>query len=187
VLAIDEKRQIQALDRTQPGLPLKKGRAGTMTHDYKRNGTTTLFAALDIATGKVIGECLARHRADEFLAFLRKIDRETPTHLDLHLILDNYATHKTPAVKRWLARHERGRFARLVPHRRFSFPVFKTTLIFPATRLSALAESSGTPCTLPRSSTGCWCCVRAAFELPRRIFPSDSRGIITGTRARSDR
>src|ERR1700730_5189003 len=106
-LAIDEKSQIQALDRTQPGLPLKKGRAGTMTHDYKRNGTTTLFAALDIATGKVIGECLVRHRADEFLAFLKKIDRETPTHLDLHLILDNYATHKTPAVKRWLARHKR--------------------------------------------------------------------------------
>jgi transposase len=111
VLAIDEKSQMQALDRTQPGLPLKKGRAGTMTHDYKRNGTTTLFAALDIATGKVIGECLARHRADEFLAFLRKIDRETPTHLDLHLILDNYATHKTPAVKRWLARHKR-----FIPH-----------------------------------------------------------------------
>ena len=78
-----------------------------MTHDYKRNGTTTLFAALDIATGKVIGECLARHRADEFLTFLKKIDRETPAHLDLHLILDNYATHKTPAVKRWLARHKR--------------------------------------------------------------------------------
>ena len=107
VLAVDEKSQIQALDRTQPGLPLKKGRAGTMTHDYKRNGTTTLFAALDVATGKVIGECLARHRADEFLAFLKKIDRETPAHLDLHLILDNYATHKTPAVKRWLARHKR--------------------------------------------------------------------------------
>jgi len=107
VLAIDEKSQIQALDRTQPGLPLKKGRAGTMTHDYKRNGTTTLFAALDIATGKVIGECLARHRADEFLAFLKKIDRETPAHLDLHLILDNYATHKTPAVKRWLTRRKR--------------------------------------------------------------------------------
>jgi transposase/DNA-binding XRE family transcriptional regulator len=111
VLAIDEKSQIQALDRTQPGLPLKKGRAGTMTHDYKRNGTTTLFAALDIATGKVIGECLARHRADEFLAFLKKIDRETPARLDLHLILDNYATHKTPAVKRWLARHKR-----FIPH-----------------------------------------------------------------------
>jgi len=107
VLSVDEKSQIQALDRTQPGLPLKKGRAGTMTHDYKRNGTTTLFAALDVAAGTVIGECLARHRADEFLSFLKTIDRETPAHLDLHLILDNYATHKTPAVKRWLTRHKR--------------------------------------------------------------------------------
>ena len=107
VLSVDEKSQIQALDRTQPGLPMKKGRAGTMTHDYKRNGTTTLFAALDVASGAVIGECLPRHRADEFLTFLKKIDRETPAHLDLHLILDNYATHKTPAVKRWLARHKR--------------------------------------------------------------------------------
>jgi len=107
VLSIDEKSQIQALDRTQPGLPLKKGRAGTMTHDYKRNGTTTLFAALDVATGRVIGECLSRHRADEFLAFLRKIDRETPARLDLHLVIDNYATHKTEKVKRWLARHKR--------------------------------------------------------------------------------
>jgi transposase len=107
VFSVDEKSQIQALDRTQPGLPLKKGRAGTMTHDYKRNGTTTLFAALDVAAGTVIGECLARHRADEFLSFLKTIDRETPAHLDLHLILDNYATHKTPAVKRWLARHKR--------------------------------------------------------------------------------
>jgi len=94
VRSVDEKSQIQALDRTQLGLPLKKGRAGTMTHDYKRNGTTTLFAALDIATGKVIGECLARHRADEFLTLLKKIDGETAAHLDLHLILDNYATHK---------------------------------------------------------------------------------------------
>lgn len=107
VLSVDEKSQIQALDRTQPGLPLKKGRAGTMTHDYKRNGTTTLFAALDIATGAVIGECLPRHRAKEFLDFLKKIDRKTPVDLDLHLILDNYATHKTPAVQRWLARHRR--------------------------------------------------------------------------------
>ena len=107
VLSVDEKSQIQALDRTQPGLPLKKGRAGTMTHDYKRNGTTTLFAALDIAAGTVIGECLPRHRAKEFLSFLKKIDRETPPDLPLHLILDNYATHKTPDVKRWLARHKR--------------------------------------------------------------------------------
>ena len=107
VLSIDEKSQIQALDRTQPGLPMKKGRAGTMTHDYKRNGTTTLFAALDVASGMVIGECKPRHRAAEFLEFLKKIDRETPAHLDLHLIADNYATHKTPAVKRWLKRHPR--------------------------------------------------------------------------------
>ncbi len=107
VLSVDEKSQVRALDRTQPGLPLKKGRAGTMTHDYKRNGTTTLFAALDIATGAVIGECLPRNRAKEFLDFLKKIDRETAADLDPHLILDNYATHKTPAVQRWLARHKR--------------------------------------------------------------------------------
>jgi hypothetical protein len=107
VLAVDEKSQIQALDRTQPGLPLKKGRAGTMTHDYKRHGTTTLFAALDVATGQVIGECLPRHRAKEFLKFLRRIDKETLPCLDLHLILDNYATHKTPAVQRWLKCHPR--------------------------------------------------------------------------------
>jgi transposase len=107
VLSVDEKSQIQALDRTQPGLPLKKGRAGTMTHDYKRNGTTTLFAALNVATGEVIGECLPRHRAKEFLSFLKTINRLTPTHLDLHLILDNYATHKAPAVKAWLKRNRR--------------------------------------------------------------------------------
>jgi transposase len=107
VLCLDEKSQIQALDRTQPGLPMKKGRAGTMTHDYKRHGTTTLFAALDVKSGKVIGECLPRHRAKEFLRFLKKIDRETLPYLDLHLILDNYATHKTPEVKAWLDRHPR--------------------------------------------------------------------------------
>lgn len=107
VFAVDEKSQIQALDRTQPGLPMKKGRAGTMTHDYKRHGTTTLFAALNVATGKVIGECLPRHRAKEFMTFLKKIDRETPVHFDLHLIVDNYGTHKTPAVNSWLKRHLR--------------------------------------------------------------------------------
>src|SRR5882672_1757364 len=107
VLAVDEKSQIQALDRTQPGLPLKKGRAGTMTHDYKRNGTTTLFAALNVATGEVIGECLPRHRAKEFLTFLKIIDRQTPPDLDLHLIVDNYATHKAPPIKHWLKRHPR--------------------------------------------------------------------------------
>ena len=107
VLCIDEKSQIRALDRTQPGLPMKKGRCGTMTHDYKRNGTTTLFAALNMLDGKVIGSCLPRHRAQEFLCFLRQIDQQTPAGLDLHLIADNYATHKTPAVKRWLEKHPR--------------------------------------------------------------------------------
>ena len=107
VLCVDEKSQIQALDRTQPGLPMKKGRAGTMTHDYKRNGTTTLFAALDVKTGEVIGECLPKHRAKEFIRFLKKIDRVVAKGFDLHLICDNYATHKTPDVKAWLARHPR--------------------------------------------------------------------------------
>ena len=107
VLCVDEKSQIQALDRTQPGLPMKKGRCGTMTHDYKRNGTTTLFAALNLLDGTVIGRCMPRHRHREFLSFLKTIDQQTSTHLDLHLIVDNYATHKTPAVKRWLKRHSR--------------------------------------------------------------------------------
>ena len=107
VLSLDEKSQIQALDRTQPGLPMKKGRAGTWTHDYKRHGTTTLFAALEVATGKVIGQCMPRHRHQEWLKFLRTIDQSTPQGLDLHLIADNYATHKHPAVKAWLARHPR--------------------------------------------------------------------------------
>ncbi len=107
VLCVDEKSQIQALDRDQPGLPLKKGRAATMTHDYKRHGTTTLFAALDVKSGLVVGECLPRHRAKEFLRFLRKIDRATKKSLDLHLVLDNYGTHKTPEVQAWLAKHPR--------------------------------------------------------------------------------
>lgn len=107
VLCVDEKSQIQALDRTQPGLPMKKGRCGTMTHDYKRNGTTSLFAALNVAEGKVIGTCYPRHRNEEFLKFLRKIDHETPKELDLHLILDNYGTHNHPNVKKWLASHKR--------------------------------------------------------------------------------
>jgi len=107
VLCADEKSQVQALDRTQPSLPMKKGRAGTMTHDYKRNGTTTLFAALNVLTGVVIGQCLPRHRHQEFLTFLRTIDREVPKALAVHLILDNYATHKHPDVQRWLGRHKR--------------------------------------------------------------------------------
>src|SRR6266508_678701 len=107
VLCMDEKSQIQALDRTQASLPIKKGRAGTMTHDYKRNGTTTLFAALDVLTGAVIGQCLPRHRHVEFLKFLRTIDREVPEGLEVHLILDNYSTHTHAKVKSWLEKHPR--------------------------------------------------------------------------------
>ena len=107
VLCVDEKSQIQALNRTQPGLPLKKGRCGTMTHDDKRNGTTTLFAALDVLQGKVIGDCHQRHRHQEFLRFLRLIDREFPGPTPLHLVMDNYGTHGTPEVKAWLKRHPR--------------------------------------------------------------------------------
>jgi transposase len=107
VLCCDEKSQVQALDRTQPGLPLKKGRAQTLTHDYKRNGTTTLFAALNVLDGKVIAQCQQQHRHTEWLKFLRKIDRETPKDKALHLIADNYATHKHPTVQGWLAKHPR--------------------------------------------------------------------------------
>ena len=107
VLCCDEKSQVQALDRTQPGLPLKKGRAATMTHDYKRHGTTTLFAALNALDGAVIATCMKRHRHIEWLRFLRQIDRETPKDKELHLICDNYATHKHPKVQLWLEKHPR--------------------------------------------------------------------------------
>jgi transposase len=107
VLCVDEKSQIQALDRTQPGLPLKPGRCGTFTHDYKRNGTTTLFAALQMVEGRVIGECYPRHRHQEFLRFLRRLDSEFPETAELHLILDNYGTHGHERVRRWLAKHPR--------------------------------------------------------------------------------
>ena len=107
VLCVDEKSQIQALDRTQPGLPLKRGRGQTLTHDYKRNGTATLFAALNTANGEVYGLCQERHRHQEWLKFLRLLDQTMPAHLDLHLIADNYATHKHPKVQRWFARHPR--------------------------------------------------------------------------------
>jgi transposase len=107
VLCVDEKSQIQALDRSQPSLPMKKGRAGTMTHDYKRHGTTTLFAALDAATGKVTALCLSRHRHKEFLVFLKVIDGQVPKGLDVHLVLDNYGTHNHPNVQAWLAKHPR--------------------------------------------------------------------------------
>jgi transposase len=111
VLCVDEKSPIQALDRTQPGLPLKKGRCGTVTHDYKRNGTTTLFAALEVAEGKVIGQCYARHRHQEFLKFLQRLDVEFPGELELQVVMDHYGTHKHPRVQRWLKRHER-----FIPH-----------------------------------------------------------------------
>jgi transposase len=110
VLSVDEKSQIQALDRTQPGLPMKKGRAGTMTHDYKRHGTTTLFAAFDVLEGKVIGRCMQRHRHQEFIRFLNAVEREVPKDKSVHAILDNYATHKHPKVIAWLARHPRWTF-----------------------------------------------------------------------------
>lgn len=110
VLSVDEKSQIQALDRTQPGLPLKPGRGATMTHDYKRNGTTTLFAALNILDGSVIGRNMQRHRHQEFIRFLNAVDRELPPDRDVHVILDNYATHKQPKVRAWLARHPRWTF-----------------------------------------------------------------------------
>ena len=107
VLCCDEKSQVQALDRTQPGLPLKKGRVATMTHDYKRNGTTTLFAALNVLDGQIIAQCQSRHRHIEWLKFLRQIERETPKQKTLHLIADNYATHKHPKVQAWLSKHPR--------------------------------------------------------------------------------
>jgi transposase len=107
VLSVDEKSQIQALDRTQPGLPLKRGRAGTMTHDYKRHGTTTLFAALDVLEGKVIGRCMQRHRHQEFIRFLNAIEAKIPAGKVIHAILDNYAAHKHPKVRAWLGRHPR--------------------------------------------------------------------------------
>lgn len=107
VLCVDEKSQIQALNRTQASLPMRRGRAGTMTHDYKRNGTTTLFAALNALDGRVVGQCMARHRHQEFLTFLRTLDREFPGDRELHLIVDNYSTHKHDNVKKWLAKHPR--------------------------------------------------------------------------------
>jgi transposase len=110
VLSVDEKSQIQALDRTQPGLPMKKGRAGTMTHDYIRHGTTTLFAALNVLDGTVLGQCMARHRHQEFIRFLNRIEAAVPAGKLIHAILDNYAAHKHPKVRAWLARHPRWTF-----------------------------------------------------------------------------
>jgi transposase len=161
VFSVDEKSQIQALDRTQPGLPMKKGRAGTMTHDYKRNGTTTLFAALNVATGEVVGECYERHRHDEFLVFLKKLERQTPKELALHLIVDNYATHKHPAVQTWLTRHPRvhlhftptsaswlnlvERFFAEITHNRIRRGVFKSVAELEAVIVAYLAHRNQQP------------------------------------------
>jgi transposase len=110
VLSVDEKSQIQAIDRTQPGLPMKKGRVGTMTHDYKRHGTTTLFAALNVLDGTVIGRNMQRHRHQEFIRFLNAVEAQVPERKSIHAIVDNYATHKHPKVRQWLARHPRWTF-----------------------------------------------------------------------------
>ena len=148
---MDEKSQVQALDRTQPSLPMKKGRAGTMTHDYKRNGTTTLFAALDVLTGTVIGQCLPRHRHQEFLKFLRTIDREVPKHLAVHLILDNYATHNHPDVQTLAAPTTRGSTCTSPrPRRRGSTWSNAGSANSPTKRCGA-AASTPSPTSSPRS------------------------------------
>ena len=161
VLSVDEKSQIQALDRTQPGLPMKKGRAGTMTHDYKRNGTTTLFAALDLLEGKVIGRCMQRHRHQEFIRFLNTLEAKVPTGKDVHLILDNYKTHTHPRVRAWLTRHKRftfhftptsaswlnaveGFFAKLT-RRRLKRGVFRSVVDLQAAINRFLAETNAEP------------------------------------------
>lgn len=161
VLCVDEKSQIQALDRTQPGLPIKKGRCGTMTHDYKRHGTTTLFAALSTLDGKVIGSCMPRHRHQEWLRFLKQIDRETPVTKEIHLIADNYSTHKHPVVLRWLARHSRfhlhftptsaswlnmvERFFRELTEKQISRGVFHSVDQLEAAILSAIEQHNSDP------------------------------------------
>lgn len=161
VLSVDEKSQIQALDRTQPGLPLKPGRCGTMTHDYKRNGTTTLFAALDVLEGKVIGRCMQRHRHQEFIRFLNAIEAELPVGKIVHVILDNYGSHKHPKVRAWLGRHPRfvfhytptsaswlnaveGFFAKLTK-RRLKRGVFRSLVDLQATIKRFLAETNDNP------------------------------------------
>jgi transposase len=161
VLSIDEKSQIQALDRTQPGLPLKKGRCGTMTHDYKRHGTTTLFAALNILDGTVFGRCMQKHRHQEFIRFLNAVDASVPTGRQIHAIVDNYATHKHPKVRAWLKRHPRwtfhftptsaswlnaveGFFAKLTK-RRLKFGVFRSITELQSAIKRFLAEANEQP------------------------------------------
>ena len=161
VLSLDEKSQIQALDRTQPGLPMKKGRLGTLTHDYKRHGTTTLFAALDVLDGKVIGRCMQRHRHQEFIRFLNAIEAEVPAGKIVEVILDNYAVHKHPKVRAWLGRHPRftfhftptsaswlnaveGFFAKLT-RRRLKRGVFRSIIDLQAAINRFLAETNDAP------------------------------------------
>lgn len=161
VLCVDEKSQIQALDRTQPGLPIKKGRCGTMTHDYKRNGTTTLFAALSTLDGQVIGSCMSRHRHQEWLRFIKQIDRETPAEKQIHLIADNYSTHKHKTVRSWLARHPRfhlhftptsaswlnmvERFFRDLTEKQISRGIFRSVSELEATIMSAIEQHNVAP------------------------------------------
>ncbi len=161
VLCVDEKSQIQALDRTQPGLPIKKGRCGTMTHDYKRNGTTTLFAALSTLDGQVIGSCMPRHRHQEWLKFIKQIDRETPAEKQIHLIADNYSTHKHKRVRSWLARHPRfhlhftptsaswlnmvERFFRDLTDKQISRGIFRSVSELEATIMSAIEQHNVDP------------------------------------------
>jgi len=161
VLSVDEKSQIQALDRTQPGLPIKKGRAGTMTHDYKRHGTTTLFAALNVMDGSVIGRCMQRHRHQEFIRFLNAVEAQVPAGKTIHAIVDNYATHKHPKVRAWLVRHPRwtfhftptsaswlnaveGYFAKLT-NRRLKRGVFRSIVDLQAAINRFIKETNGDP------------------------------------------
>jgi transposase len=161
VLSIDEKSQIQALDRTQPGLPLKKGRCGTMTHDYKRHGTTTLFAALNILDGSIFGRCMQKHRHQEFIRFLNAVDASVPAGRQIHAIVDNYATHKHPKVRAWLKRHPRwtfhftptsaswlnaveGFFAKLTK-RRLKFGAFRSIIELQSAIKRFLAEANENP------------------------------------------
>jgi len=137
VLAVDEKSQIQALDRTQPGLPMKPGRAGTMTHDYKRHGTTTLFAALNVLDGTVISHNMKRHRHQEFIRFLNTIEAQVPKRKAIHAIVDNYATHKHPKVREWLARH-----------RRWTFHFTPSRASSPRSRVDASSAASSDPSTI---------------------------------------
>ena len=188
VLSVDEKSQIQALDRTQPGLPMKKGRAGTMTHDYKRNGTTTLFAALNVLEGTVIGRCMQRHRHQEFIRFLNTVEAEVPASKMVHLILDNYGTHKHPNVMAWLQRHPRfvfhftptscswlnaveGFFAKLT-RRRLKRGVFYSVVDLQAAINRFIAEANHEP--KPFVWTAQPARIIAAVKRGREVLESDS-------------